>query len=45
MKNNILLQIALRQTYISGMYEFQDSMNIISGKFLENFRNDISWQK
>ena len=39
MKNNILLQIALRQTYISGMYEFQDSMNIISGKFLENFKS------
>ena len=37
MKNNILLQIALRQTYVSGTYEFQDSWDITSGQFLENF--------
>jgi hypothetical protein len=35
--NNPLLQIALRQSYISGTYDFQEIDDIKSGKFLSNF--------
>jgi hypothetical protein len=38
MRNNTLLQIALRQSYISGMYDFQEIDDIISGQFLNNFK-------